>query len=331
MKNNYKIIFLVAAVIAIVAVFMIYNNINKSATDVGDISISQSTLPGCYVATLAKDVYVLKITKQDGDTVEGMLAFNNFEKDSSSGSFTGSFKDNILLGEYSFDSEGMHSERQVIFKKVGDTFVEGFGDVSVQGNKEVFNDLSTITYDTKLTFVKNANCAGEFKDSHDTVTFKYNTLFSVAEGNQTPTFDWRLNSKQKGLILARVTIPRTFLPRTNFSGAYMTIGRSTDPVVIKNCGAVDITNGEKSLGTTNIDGHTFNTVSFSGAGAGNLYGSISSRGIVDGDCYVVEYTIHSTNIGNYSPDQGITEFNKDSVSGEFENILTSLKFLVNSN
>lgn len=110
----------------------------------------------CYVATLGKDVYTLLILSRQGDRFKGTLRFKNFEKDSSSGPYEGTYKDGILLGDYSFQSEGMFSVVQVIFKKSGNDFVRGYGDMSPDGTR--FADLSKITYDTRAVF-RATDCA----------------------------------------------------------------------------------------------------------------------------------------------------------------------------
>ncbi len=110
-----------------------------------------STATGCYIATLGKDVYTLSILKEEGENIEGTLSFKNFEKDSSSGTFVGTYKDGILLGDYTFDSEGSRSVMQVIFQKTGEGFVRGFGDVDAETGSR-FTDLNKITYDSSYVF-----------------------------------------------------------------------------------------------------------------------------------------------------------------------------------
>lgn len=88
---------------------------------------NQTTSPilGCYVHILAKDVYTLKINSLDDNNFAGNLQFKNFQKDSSKGTYVGTFINNILKGEYAFQSEGMDSVTQVQFQKVGDNFIRG--------------------------------------------------------------------------------------------------------------------------------------------------------------------------------------------------------------
>jgi hypothetical protein len=294
------------------------------------VGIATNSIIGCYVAHIQKDMYALIVQSEEKGVITGKIAFNNFEKDDSSGSFTGTFNQNILFGDYSFNSEGMRSDRQLIFKQVGGNFIEGFGNVKTAGDTEMFADINTITYDPNVTFTKSENCTERFNDSSNIFTFGYNPYFKASEGQNIPSLDWRQNTKKQGVLLASVVISRTYMPHTNLSDARFTVGRSTDMDEIKSC-MNNAINGEKKGESILIDGYPFVRFSLSDAGAGNLYETTSYRGIVDGDCYVIEYTIHSTNIGNYSPDQGIAEFDKTKLTNELESIVYSLKIKISSN
>jgi hypothetical protein len=154
MTKNTKIILVIIIIILLGILF--YNRNKKDNGTVTPPVTEQESVLGCYVATLGKDVYTIKIETQAGENVGGKLSFKNFEKDSSSGTFSGTYKDGILLGNYSFDSEGMHSDIQTIFKKTADGFVRGFGEMTSNGEK--FADLGNITYDPTYTFKSLATC-----------------------------------------------------------------------------------------------------------------------------------------------------------------------------
>jgi len=331
MKTNVKLI--LGMVFVVIVGLLIYFTSTESPTiETPPVVVTEDSILGCYVSKLVKDIYVLRIESETNGIVSGKLAFNNYEKDSSSGSFTGTYTNGILLGDYSFNSEGTQSEMQVIFKKDGQNFVRGYGSVKNEGEKVTFENLNTISYDTNSTFVRSTDCIELFTEVNNKFTFEYNSFLKVYERNQEqnlPSTDWRLNAKQKGVELAHVIIPKTYMPGTNFSSAYLTMGASTDPKEIKSCSTGTAT-GEIKDGTRTISGYPFTRFSFSEAGAGNFYETISYRGLLDGDCYVLEYTIHSTNIGNYSADQGIKEFDEVKIQNEFESIIDSFKFLVNS-
>jgi len=327
MKNNFKILIAIF-ILAIVGVF-IYLSSSRTPIEQVPLVVTTNSIAGCYVAHLQKDIYTLVLQSENAGAVAGMLAYNNYQKDSSSGSFNGTFNDDILLGNYSFDSEGVRSDRQVIFKKVGNSFVQGFGPVVIVNGKEIF-ETDKITFDSNSTFIKSDNCLENFIDSNNIFSFDYNSFFkSIGRVDASPTTDWSLNSKQKGILLASVIVPRTYMPNTNLSDVRLTVGQSTDPNAIKNCLA-KTEESNTDNGTIAIDSYPFKKFTFNGAGAGNFYDTVSYKGIVDGDCYAIEYTIHSTNIGNYSPEQGIKEFDKAKIKVEMEKIIKSFNFLINS-
>ncbi len=145
MKKNFNIAVLVLVLI-IIGLFIYQKNNPKVVKD---------PLVGCYVATLAKDVYTLNIASKENEAVSGTLSFKNFEKDSSSGSFEGMYKEGILSGIYSFQSEGANSIMEVIFKKTDAGFVRGVGEMNKAGDH--FIDKKAVTYDDSVVF-KPASC-----------------------------------------------------------------------------------------------------------------------------------------------------------------------------
>lgn len=155
MKTSSIFYVLLAIVILFGAVFLVIKQ--KEATTpqyvADEVLTGIDDVRGCYVATLAKDVYSLAILSQEKEKVSGTLVFKNFEKDSSAGTFEGEYKDGILFGEYAFRSEGMDSLMQVIFKKTENGFQRGFGDVDEETGT-TFTDLNAITYDNQYEFVK---------------------------------------------------------------------------------------------------------------------------------------------------------------------------------
>src|SRR3989338_5115784 len=122
MKNNFKIVIVILMVI-VVSVFIYYYKAKPVSINDESPVMTENSIKGCYVTTLGKDVYTLTILSQSGESFEGKLSFKNFEKDSSSGTYTGTYKNGILLGDYSFNSEGTASVMQVIFKKSGNGFI----------------------------------------------------------------------------------------------------------------------------------------------------------------------------------------------------------------
>ncbi|MES2930731.1 MAG: META domain-containing protein [Patescibacteria group bacterium] len=153
MTNSSKIII---AVIIIIIIGAVIHYKTKDVPSNEPIVTQEDSIQGCYVATLAKDVYTLNILSQEGQSFKGTLRFKNFEKDSSSGTYTGTYSNGILLGDYSFQSEGMDSVMQVIFKKTGEGFIRGYGDLDATGTR--FTDINTVIYESNAVFKATPDC-----------------------------------------------------------------------------------------------------------------------------------------------------------------------------
>jgi membrane-bound inhibitor of C-type lysozyme len=164
-----------------------------------------------------------------------------------------------------------------------------------------------------------------YTDSANIFSFSYPNQFILSGGDIGFSQDWRAQTTSLGLLLTVVRIPRSFMPQTNFSEAKFTVGTNPDPDAIKDCLLSDYGN----MGTTSIvmiGPNKFTKISFADAGAGNYYDTTSYRTIYNNQCYAIEYTIHSTNIYNYSPDQDIKEFDKAKIDSVLESIAQSFKF-----
>lgn len=163
----------------------------------------------------------------------------------------------------------------------------------------------------------------EFMDQGGVFSFRYPSAFSVTGGGIGYTEAWMQGSSALGLVLAEVSVPRAFMPDTNFSDAKLTIGTSADPVAIENCllkpEGMDIERAETTVNNT-----TYTRYRYTDAGAGNRYETTSYRLLLNDQCYAVEYTIHSTAIENYPDDAGITEFDRDRVVAALESIVRSV-------
>ena len=171
------------------------------------------------------------------------------------------------------------------------------------------------------------NGTNTFTDFSKVFSFSFPNQFVLSGGDFGYSQDWMINTTDLGLLLARVNIPRTFfVEKTNFGDARFTVGTSADSDALKNC----LVYNYGPVGTTSeavINGRQFTKMNFADAGAGNLYETTSYRTIYNGQCYAVEYTIHSGNIYNYSPDQGVKEFDKAKITSVLEGMAQSFKFI----
>jgi hypothetical protein len=101
--------------------------------------------PQCYAYTTAKDTVRLTLATAQ-PTVTGQLSYRYFEKDRNEGTIRGAMHGDTLLAEYTFQSEGVASVREVAFLRRGNSFVEGYGDVVARGGAMVFKQPHTLRF-----------------------------------------------------------------------------------------------------------------------------------------------------------------------------------------
>ncbi|MEP6647454.1 MAG: hypothetical protein ABJC12_10210 [Saprospiraceae bacterium] len=107
----------------------------------------------CFRYFGTKDTVYLQLSELYG-TMTGMLVYKNYQKDKNLGTLQGKMVGDILLAEYTFSSEGVTSTRQVAFRKKGDDYIEGFGDVNDVNGKVIFKDLSALKFDESRVYVQ---------------------------------------------------------------------------------------------------------------------------------------------------------------------------------
>jgi membrane-bound inhibitor of C-type lysozyme len=190
---------------------------------------------------------------------------------------------------------------------------------------------ANLTQGTTTTFT---NCvmgtlarAGDmntFTSDGNTFSFSYPASWTLSGGDIGYTQSWRLNAMSQGLLLAKAMVPASVQPKTNFGSATLTIGLSSDPAATSNC--TTAASGEQALSPATFGGATFSAFSSSDVGAGNLTETTSYRAMYEGSCYALEYTIRSLNLGNFSPDQGISAFNKAAIHDALDKAVQSFRF-----
>lgn len=129
-------------------------------TNAGTIVINAQPLwqSGCYLMVFKKDTARLNLHITD-TVATGHLTYNRYEKDNNTGDIKGVIKDSILDADYTFQSEGMTSVREVRFK-VNDTALwQATGKVAIVNNKVIYADKNRLQYDSLHPFVK-VPCSG---------------------------------------------------------------------------------------------------------------------------------------------------------------------------
>src|SRR5258708_2363423 len=159
-------------------------------------------------------------------------------------------------------------------------------------------------------------------------TIAYPLDFDVQGATGLTQSEWRTDANgTPGTKLFNLTIQRLFEPHTNFIDAQLGVGESNDASALKKCLMRDPTGVPVPTSTAMLSGVPFIVFHSGGAGAGNYYETTSYRTVHNGECWAVEYTIHSTALANYPPEYHLHEFNNARVTDVLDRIVHTFKFL----
>ncbi len=118
-------------------------------------SAAPPDLSGCYQMIIDKDTALLSLN-HTGDTVTGSLSYHWHEKDNNEGTFRGAVRnDSLIVADYNFQSEGVISVRQIVFKINNGELLQGYGEIHMKNDTAFFRDVDLVIFDTKHPFQKN--------------------------------------------------------------------------------------------------------------------------------------------------------------------------------
>ena len=137
-----------------------------------------------------------------------------------------------------------------------------------------------------------------------------------------------MNANAPGIKYFTLTVPRAFEPQTNFVDATLTVGASANNTAVAQCLTPDQSGGPATAtSSATINGINFTVFKSTGAGAGNYYETTSYRTLHAGECYAVEYTVHSGQIANYPASYNLQPFNEQQIDSVMQNIVGTFKFM----
>lgn len=125
-------------------------------TNVADTIVTGArpmVLSGCYQMILKRDTATLHLTVTD-TTVTGELRYNWYARDDNTGTVNGVLRNDRILADYTFQSEGSTSVREVVFKIQDSVLLQGFGELTEQGGKVIFQDRERLQFQTANPFFK---------------------------------------------------------------------------------------------------------------------------------------------------------------------------------
>lgn len=131
------------------------DTIKSATTDTTTVVAEPAVAGNCYAYIKNNDTAYLKLDIR-GEELTGDLTYKLFEKDSNKGTIAGEIKGDTIIAEYTFDSEGMRSVREVVFLKKDDKYYEGFGPVEEESGKMMFKDRKLLKFDNSIVFSPSA-------------------------------------------------------------------------------------------------------------------------------------------------------------------------------
>lgn len=108
----------------------------------------------CYSWTSKGSVIEMSFNVNSHQEVNGKLSYNIVGKDKNEGTLIGNMKGDTLIADYTFNSEGVSSVREVAFLQRENTFIEGYGDIVSANDKVTFKDKTKLKFDPKNTLIK---------------------------------------------------------------------------------------------------------------------------------------------------------------------------------
>ncbi|HUS01971.1 MAG TPA: hypothetical protein VMY77_09600 [Chitinophagaceae bacterium] len=110
-------------------------------------------IAGCYMMAFKQDTARLQLSIKD-TIVTGELNYKWHAKDNNTGTFKGVLRDSLIFADYTFQSEGMVSVREVIFKIGPGKLQQAYGEMDEKNNMQVFKNRGELKYDSNLVFSK---------------------------------------------------------------------------------------------------------------------------------------------------------------------------------
>lgn len=108
----------------------------------------------CFALRNGKDTIELNFNVNSHQEVNGNLRYTLYEKDKNQGIINGNMVGDTLIADYTFNSEGVSSVRQVIFLQREGVLIEGYGDVIQTNDKVSFKNKKTLKFDVKNALLK---------------------------------------------------------------------------------------------------------------------------------------------------------------------------------
>lgn len=148
------------ALILMMGAWSCQDNTNQAKSSEVAMEVTQPATENsnCYAYQEGGDTIQVKLTEAADGSIQGYMLFQLKEKDKNTGTFTGVKEGNLILADYSFQSEGVTSIRQIAFQQTDSTLKEGYGEIIQEGNQQRFKDPKQLDYQHSMV-LKKIDCA----------------------------------------------------------------------------------------------------------------------------------------------------------------------------
>ncbi|HSH65881.1 MAG TPA: hypothetical protein VLB84_08805 [Bacteroidia bacterium] len=104
-----------------------------------------SHIQGCYSTNNKKDSIKMQLSS-NGNYIKGYLTYSLYQKDKNNGTFEGEMHHDTLIADYTFNSEGNTSVREIAFLLKDTLLIEGYGEMKYKGEKLVFKNTKYLSF-----------------------------------------------------------------------------------------------------------------------------------------------------------------------------------------
>ena len=138
------------------------NNNGKSSAEINSDTVVNNTAAtaiidslssGCFSQVVDRDTALLQI-QQKGNTVNGTLSYNIYQKDRNDGTLQAEVSGDIIKGWYLFKSEGIISVREVSWKINGEELWPAMGEMIPKNDTMMFAQPAKLRYENSRPFKK---------------------------------------------------------------------------------------------------------------------------------------------------------------------------------
>ena len=130
-----------------------YGEIDATVNDTMSKNVATTSIDGCYEMVMNKDTAFMELSLT-GNKITGNLVYKLFEKDKNEGILNGEIKDSHIYADYTFQSEGTTSVREVIFKIFGNSLIPAYGELEEDNGRIIFSDHTRLQYLQHNPFIK---------------------------------------------------------------------------------------------------------------------------------------------------------------------------------